>query len=96
MAQFDLDVLSRLPLAESVLTVLKYLWDDEELSRLFDQHRGTGSEVKVTFSLLVDLVVNAIVEYQGSGRESFRQARSDGRLDATDGAVYGKIGRAHV
>lgn len=96
MATFDDQLLCRLPLAESVLTVLKHVWDEDGLAELFARHRGTGCEVKVTFSLLVELVMDAIIEYRGSGRQSFRQAREDGRLRATDGAVYGKLRRMPV
>lgn len=96
MDQFQRKVLDRLPLAEAVLTVLQYVWREEDLRRLFDQHRGTGSEVSVTFAQLVELVVNAILEHQGSGRQSFDLARSEGRLEATNGAVYGKLRRLPV
>ena len=96
MDGFESDLLKRLPLAEAVLTILRFVWDEDELRRLFDEHRGTGSEVKVTFPLLVNLVLDAIVEHGGSGRESFHQARKDGRLNASDGALYGKLRRLPV
>ena len=96
MDGFELDVLKRLPLGEAVLTILQFIWDEDELRDLFDEHRGTGSEIKVSFPLLVNLVLDAIVEHRGSGRESFHQARVDGRLDASDGALYGKLRRTPV
>lgn len=96
MDGFALDVLKRLPLAEAVLTVLQYVWDEDQLRDLFEEHRGTGSEVKVSFPLLVNLVLDAIVEHRGSGRASFHQAREDDRLEASDGALYGKLRRLPV
>jgi hypothetical protein len=96
MDQFQRMVLERLPLAEAMLSVLGYVWEEQCLGDLFEEFRGTGSEVAVTFPLLVELVMIAITEYQGSGRQSFNQARREGRLAATNDAVYGKLRRLPI
>ena len=93
MNPFQAEVLARLPLAEAVWTLLRHVADDDFLAELFDRHRGTGSEQKVTFSVLVRLVADALTVYAGSGRKSFHQAREAGWLQATDEAVYGKLRR---
>ncbi len=93
MEAFETQVLSRLPLAEAVWVLLRYVASDELLRRLFEEHRGTGSERDVTFALLVQLVANALLDHAGSGRQSFQAAREAGTLSATDEAVYGKLRR---
>jgi len=93
MDAFSREALSRLPLAEAALTLLWYVADDATLDELFERHRGTGSEREVRFALLVELVVGALLHHQGSGRQSFQQARDAKRLAAGNEAVYGKLRR---
>lgn len=45
------------------------------------------------FALLVELAVEALLHHQGSGRQSFHQARQAKRLGCTSVAVYGKLRR---
>lgn len=93
MAEFTAEVFARLPLAQAALLVLKEALPAELLARLFAEHRGTGSEQKVTFAMLTELITKALVQYAGSGRQSFQAAREAGQLQATDQAVYGKLRR---
>lgn len=96
MSGFAFDILARLPLAEAVWLLLRYVLDDRFLAALFEEHRGTGSEQRVSFSLLVELMNAALWEHRGSGRQAFRAAREAGQLAATDAAVYGKLRRVPV
>jgi hypothetical protein len=93
MDGFEREVLSRVPLAEAVWTLLRYVADEHLLAELFESHRGTGSEREVTFALLVELVTDALLQHAGSGRQSFQAAREAQRLTATSEAVYGKLRR---
>lgn len=93
MDRFHQDVLKRLPLAEAAWIVWRHVLDDDFLKGLFEAHRGTGHEDKISFALLIRLINDALVEHQGSGRSAFRAAREGGQLDATDAAVYGKLRR---
>ncbi|MCY2992904.1 MAG: hypothetical protein NTY19_34235 [Planctomycetota bacterium] len=47
----------------------------------------------LTFATLVRLVSDALLEYEGSGRQAFERAREAGELDAVSRAVYGKLAR---
>ena len=78
MSQLELEILGRLPLAVAVWTLLRYVASEDLLSRLFEQHRGTGSERDVSFSLLVQLISDALLRHAGSGRQSFESARLAG------------------
>ena len=89
---FDREVLSRLPLAEAVLTLWQWVCDDEHLDALYDRHRGGTYEKKITFPLMVQLVRDALLEPDGSGHQSFRQARQDGTLNAALSSAYDKLG----
>lgn len=93
MDAFDEEVLKRLPLAEATWTLLRHVADESLLAELFDRHRGTGSERAIPFSLLVELVADALLQHAGSGRQSFQAAREASRLTATSEAVYGKLRR---
>jgi hypothetical protein len=93
MQAFDQQVLTRLPLAEAMWTLLRYVVTPTFASELFERHRGTGSERLIEFGTLVELVGEALTQHGGSGRQSFEAAKRDGRLAATVRAVYGKLGR---
>jgi IS4 transposase len=96
MDGFQREVLDRLPLAQAVWTLLRYALDGEFLDRLFEQHRGLGSQRSVEFSLLATLVAEALLMHEGSGRRAFRAAQREERLNATTRAVYGKLGRIRL
>jgi hypothetical protein len=96
MDGFEIEVLNRLPLAEAVPTLFRYAANDEVLGGIFDKHRGRSYEDCLTFSTLVDLIFEALLVHQGSGRTSFTTARDAGTLEVTDQAVYGKLRRLPV
>ena len=73
MEGFDKEVCRRLPLAEAVLRILDYVFQKEFLEEIFDRYRGRSYEDLISFHLLVQLVSDALLEYEGSGRQSFRK-----------------------
>jgi hypothetical protein len=91
---FDREVLSRLPLAEGVLSLWQFTCDDEHLNALYDHHRGCTYQKKITFPLMVHLVRDALLQPEGSGHQSFRHAREDGTLQAALSSTYDKL--AHL
>jgi hypothetical protein len=96
MDGFEVEVLNRLPLAEAVPTLFRYVANNQVLNEIFDQSRGRAYEGCLTFETLVDLVFKALLVHQGSGRTSFAVARGAGTLDVTDQAAYGKLRRIPV
>ncbi len=90
------DTLARLPLAEAVLTLWRWVADSESLDQIFDDHRGRCYEKVLSFSLLVYLIRDALLEYGGSGRKSFDEAKDRGELEASFRAAYGKLGRIPI
>ena len=96
MDGFEREVLGRLPLAESALTVLSHVCQEEFLSEVFEEHRGRCYEQELKFSTLVDLVGDALLNYEGSGRKAFRAGRRDGILTVSNPAAYGKLRRIPI
>ena len=92
-AEFAREVLSRLPLAEAVLSLWRWVADPLFLLSVFARHRGQGYEKEISFEVLVQLIADALLEHQGSGKKSFARGREQGLLTASVQAVYQKLGR---
>lgn len=92
-AEFAREILSRLPLAEAVLSLWRWVADPLFLLSLFARHRGQGYEKEISFGVLVQLIADALLEHQGSGKKSFARAREEGVLTASVQAVYQKLSR---
>jgi hypothetical protein len=92
-APFALEVLSRLPLAESFYTLWAYLATDEVLDPLFEEHRGRCYQDQLTFTELVGVLADAVTRYHGSGRRAMAQALQRQALSCQPRAVYGKLAR---
>jgi DDE family transposase len=88
--------LARLPLAEAVLTLWRWAVDDDIVNQIFDDNRGRCYEKVMVFSTLVCLIRDALLEYDGSGKQSFEAAEDRGELDASVRAAYGKLGRIPI
>lgn len=91
--EFAREVLTRLPLAEAVLTLWRWVVDEFFLHSVFARHHGAGYEKVISFGSLVQLIADALLEHRGSGRKSFARARERGELAASVQAVYQKLGR---
>jgi hypothetical protein len=94
--EFQRELLARLPLADSVLSLLGFLWSDSFLDRLYDEHRGRCYEQDLTFPRLAGLVRDALLVHHGSGRASFEAAEERQTLPVLVGSVYQKLARVPV
>jgi Transposase DDE domain len=88
--------LARMPLAEAVLTLWRWVADATALDQVFDEHRGRGYEKILTFPFLVYLVRDALLEFNGSGRRTIEKADERGQLETSFRAVYGKLERLPI
>jgi hypothetical protein len=94
MAQeFALEVLGRLPLAEAVLSLWRWVTDDLYLQELFDEHRGACYDKRIPFPVMVRIIADALLQHGGSGRKSFERNREERTLEASLQAAYAKLGR---
>lgn len=92
-ADFAREVLGRVPLAQAVLTLWRWIANPLFLLSLFVRHRGAGYETVISFGVLVQLMADALLEHRGSGRKSFQPGREQGVVTATPQALYQKLGR---
>jgi len=93
MEGFDKEVCRRLPLAEAALRMLDYVCQEEFLQAVFAKHHGRSYEDLLTFAMVVRLVSDALLEYEGSGRQAIERARETGELESCSRAPYGKLAR---
>ena len=84
---------AKLPLGDAVLQVFRYVGDDARLQAVFDKERGRCYDDVIGFPNLVSLIGDALLEYGGSGNQSFSRAKESGELTASKVAVYGKLSR---
>lgn len=93
MDGFDKEVCKRLPLGEAVLRLFDFVCQEEFLQDVFDRHRGRSYESVISFPLFVQLIGDALLEHDGSGRQSFQRAEIDGKLQTSIRAAYAKLSR---
>jgi hypothetical protein len=86
-------VWAKMPLAEAVLQMLRYVGDNERLQAIFNEGRGRCYDGEIRFASLVKLIGDALLQHGGSGNQSFSRAREAGELTASKVAAYGKLGR---
>ena len=91
--EFGRAVLTRLPLAEAVLWVWRWMADEAFLQELFSRERGRCYEQVIRFPVLVQLMADALLEHEGSGRKSFQRGQEQGQLATSLQAAYEKLGR---
>ena len=70
---FGREVLTRLPLAEAVLWLWRWVADEAVLQELFNRERGRCYEQVLRFPVLVQLIADALLGHRGSGRKSFQR-----------------------
>lgn len=63
------------------------------LAQVFAQYHGRSYEDPLTFARCVDLIGDARLEHEGSGRQSFTRAREQGTWATSREAVCGKLRR---
>ena len=90
------ELLARMPLAEAVLWLWRWIADEEHLESLFDRYRGRCYEKVISFPTMVQLIADALLEHGGSGNQSFRRAREEKVLEASLQAAYGKLRRLPI
>ncbi len=89
-------VLARMPLAKGVLLLWKWTTCEERMHDIWQRHRGRCYEKVISFSLMVHLIADALLQYKGSARRSFEKGIENEELEATCQATYKKLGRIPV
>lgn len=87
---FSLEVLRRLPLAESFYTLWAYVATDQVLADVFERHRGRCYQDQLTFAERVAVLVEALTRYHGSGNRASHDALTRQQLSSHARTVYDK------
>ena len=90
------ETIARLPLADAVLHLLRYVLQGEFLDEMYEEHRGRGYEDILTFSSLVNILADALLVHEGSGRKALLDAQKHGQLPTVKEAFYGKLRRLPI
>ena len=90
------DLMARMPLAEAVLTLWRWVADAEALDQIFDENRGRCYEKILSFSFVIYLLRDALLEFNGSARRTMEKAEERGQLETSYRAVYGKLERLPI
>jgi len=90
------EILARMPLAEAVLLLWRWVTSDERMQQLWSQHRGRCYERVISFATMVHLIADALLKYNGSGRRAFEKGIENEELDASLQAAFAKLGRFPV
>jgi hypothetical protein len=90
------EVVARMPLAESVLLVWRWIADVTCLQNLYERYRQRCYEKVISFPLMMQLISDALLQHEGSGRRSFERAIETGELEASFRAAYGKLHRMPI
>jgi hypothetical protein len=96
MDAFDTQAWRRMPLAEAVLTLWRFAVGPEWLSDLFERKRERCYEKILTFTMFVQLIHDALLMHDGSGRAAFEHARELGELPVSPESVFGKLRRVPI
>jgi len=96
MDAIDTKAWQRVPLAEAVLTLWRFVVDQDRLEDLFERLRHRCYTRILEFHTLVQLMHDALLVYRGSGRQAFERAKKDGQLPVSIQAAFGKLGRVPV
>lgn len=85
------ETLHRLPLADATLSLWSFVLQPSFLDGVYQRHRGRSFENILTFATFVDLIGDALLHHDGSGRQSCQRAHEQGRMPTSTEAVYSKL-----
>lgn len=90
------EMLARMPLAEAVLLLWRWVTSEERMQNLWNLHRGRCYQKIISFALIVHLIADALLKYNGSGRRAFEKGIENGELETTIAAAFKKLSRLPV
>jgi hypothetical protein len=96
MDAFKRELAGRLPLAQAVLETFSFAFAQEWLQTLYDQNRGRCYTDALSFSRLVDLVRDGLLQHGGSGHRVCVEAERDGTLEVDESSFYRKLAKMPV
>jgi hypothetical protein len=89
-------VLERMPLAEGVLLLWRWVASPARLQSIWDRFRGRCYKKVLTFAVMVRLICDSLLQHGGSGRRSFEKAKEKDALPCTVSAAFKKLARLPI
>ena len=89
-------VLKKMPLAEGVLLLWRWVASESRLEGIWDRWRGRCYQKLLSFALMVRLIADALLHYGGSGRRSFEKYDETEDFPCTVQAAYKKLARLPI
>jgi hypothetical protein len=90
------EMLARMPLAEAVLLLWRWVTSEQRMQSLWSDYRGRCYQKIISFALMVHLMADALLKHNGSGRRAFEKGIESGELETTIGSAFKKLGRLPV
>lgn len=91
--KFDRQVLSRLPLAEAVLTLASWIMGVDSLDKTYEENRGRCYSRILTFPGFVRILWECLTGPWGSARSGLVKAAEEDRLPVSIRAFYDKLAK---
>jgi Transposase DDE domain len=88
---FERELMRRSPLANSVLSLYDFAFDDALLASIWDEHRGRCYEDKLKFEDMLCLTRNALVRCGGSAHKLFLELESQEQQPIDESNFYRKL-----
>ena len=88
----EADSVRKLPLAEAVLQVLRFVGHETRLQAIFDRERGRCYDDVIRFPDLVNLVADALLEHGGSGNRELCSRSRDRRIAGVQSCRLRQVG----
>jgi hypothetical protein len=89
-------LLKRMPLAEGVLLLWRWVLSTGRLQSIWDAFRGRCYKRTLSFTMMVRLIADALLQHGGSGRRSFEKSKELDELPCTVSAAFKKLARLPV
>lgn len=86
-------MLGKLPLAHAALEMFGFCLQKPFLDNLYEEHRGLCYQDVLSFPCLVQVLSDALLQFQGSGRAALDHAERSGTLEGKPRAFYDKLKR---
>jgi len=93
---FEQSVLTRLPLADAVMTIARHVLEPTVLNELYEENRGASYQKSLSFAEMVELIRHALIGPKKSLRAHLDAAAEAQTLSATPRAVYDKLSRMPI
>jgi hypothetical protein len=89
-------MLKRMPLAEGVLLLWRWVASPTRLQSVWDRFRGRCYKKVLSFAVMVRLIADSLLQHGGSGRRSFEKSKEKDALPCTVSAAFKKLARLPV